>query len=144
MAKAPAATDPAEDPRQVAAQFELVQRELQRMDRRLGALEQALAEAQQALSTVQALAAASGEQSTLVPLGGGVHVHARLDPKAPVLVPVGAGYFTEGPATEVVAALEERVASITKSFREASEDAERLGQAAAALNDRLASYSDSP
>lgn len=143
MAQAPAAgpVEPADDPRQLAAQFDLVQRQLQAVDRRLAQLEQALMEAQQAASTVEALAASSGVQESLVPLGSGVHLRAAVDPAAPVLLPIGAGYYTEGPAAGVTGALQERVASITQAFQQASAEAERLAQTASAINDRLNSLS---
>lgn len=139
MAKAPA--EESDDPRQLAAQFDLIQRELQRMDRRLASLEQALIEAQQAATTVKGLAQTTGIQESLLPIGGGVHVHATIDAAKPVLLPIGAGYFTEDTAENVAGALEERVASITKSFQEASADAQRLAQAAANINERLADAS---
>lgn len=142
VAARPAApADGPEDPRQLAVQFDILQRQLQAADRRLAQLEQALVEAQQAAGTVGALAEAGGTQETLMPLGSGVHVHAKVDPKAPVLLPVGAGYYTEGPAADVAEALKARVEAITRSFQEASADVERMAQAAAAINDRLSSMS---
>ncbi len=138
VAARPAApADAPEDPRQLAVQFDILQRQLQAQDRRLAQLEQALVEAQQAASAVEALAQATAPQDALLPLGSGVHIHARLDPSSPVLLPVGAGYFTEGPAAEVGKALMARVEAITRSFQQASQDAERLAQAAAAINERL-------
>lgn len=128
----------AEDPRQLAAQFDLVQRELQRVDRRIAALEQAMVEAQQAASAVQALAGeAAGEVEALVPLGAGVHVPARIDAGAKVLMPLGAGYYTEDAPGAVAKALAERVEAIGRQFQEASEDAERLAQVGASINERL-------
>jgi prefoldin alpha subunit len=141
LARDAAPQDAPDDPRQLAAQFEFLQRQLQGVDRRLAQLEQALVEAQQAASAVQALAESQGAQEALLPLGSGVHVHAKVDPTAPVLLPIGAGYFTEGPAKEIVAALGARVEAITKSFQETSADAERLAQAAATINSRLESLS---
>jgi len=141
LARDAAPADGPEDPRQLAVQFDILQRQLQATDRRLAQLEGALVEAQQAASTVAALAEASGTQDALMPLGSGVHVHAKVDPKAPVLLPVGAGYFTEGPAADVQAALKARVDAITRSFQETSADAERLAQAAAAINERIESLS---
>lgn len=143
MARAPAVApgEPVDDPRQLAAQFDLIQRQLQSVDRRLAQLEQALVEAQQAASTVQALAEATATQEALLPLGSGVHVRATVDPQAPVLLPIGAGYYTEGPANGVTGALQERVASITQAFQQASAEAERLAQTAAAINEHLNSLS---
>lgn len=133
----------AEDPRQLAAQFDLVQRELQRVDRRLAAVEEALVEAQQAAATVQALAEDGKAMDTLVPLGSGVHVHAKVDGGAPVLMPLGAGYFTEGKAADVAAALAERAKALGEQFQRASADAEQLAQAAAAINERLLQFQQS-
>ena len=137
----PGDPDAASDPRTLAAQFELVQRQLQSLDRRLAGIEEALVEAQQAATTVKALGDAQGEQDTLLPLGSGVHVRARVDASAPILLPVGAGYFTEGPAAEVATALQQRVEALTRAFQDASAEAERLAQTAAAINDRLSSLS---
>lgn len=125
------------DPRQLAAQFDLVQRELQRVDRRLAALEQAMVEAQQAASAVKALSEGSGPLDTLVQLGAGVHVPARIDAGGKVLMPLGAGYYTEDAPAAVADALAARVDAIGRQFQEASEDAERLAQVGASINDRL-------
>jgi prefoldin alpha subunit len=132
----------AEDPRQLAAQMDLVQRELQRVDRHLAALEEALVEAQQAVGAVRHLADDATAQDILLPLGAGVHLHAKVDGAAPVLMPLGAGYFTEGPAASVAEALQERAQALTAQFQQASEDAQRLAQVAAAINDRLSQFQE--
>jgi prefoldin alpha subunit len=123
---------------QLLAQMEVLQREMARMDRRLTAIEGALMEAQRAAATVESMAEQSAEVEALVPIGGGVHVRARLDPKSPVVLPLGAGYATEAPASEVAKALHERVESLAEQFRKASEEAERVTEAAAALNQQIA------
>lgn len=127
------------DPRQVMAQLDLVQRELQRAERRLATLEQAMVEAQQALGTVRHLAEAKSVQNVLLPIGGGLHVRATVDAGQDVLMPIGAGYSTQGKAAEVAQALEERVASIGKAYEEAAQRADELANAAAALNEQLPS-----
>jgi prefoldin alpha subunit len=129
-----------DDPRQLAAQFELVQRELQRMDRRLASLEEALVEAQQAAGALKAMAEADGPQDILLPLGAGIHVPATVDGAAPVLMPLGAGYFTEDKAAEVATALDERVRAIGAQFQEANAQAEQLAQVAAQINERLSQF----
>ncbi len=133
--------DPSERPEQLMAQFELVQRQLTRVDRQLQALEQAMMESQQALATVRHLAESSGKQAMLLPIGGGVHVRAMLDAGQTVLLPIGAGYSTEGKAADVAAALEERLKSIQAQFNAASAEAERLTQTAAAINEHLGQLS---
>lgn len=123
------------------AHLGLLQREMERMDRRMAALEGSLVEAQAAAATVQALAESKGAVEALVPLGGGVHVRARLDAEAHVLLPVGAGYLTESSPAQVAEALRARVEALTKQFRQASEEAERVAQAAQAVNAELGQMS---
>lgn len=139
---------PGEDPRQAMAQREILQRELQRMDRRMAAIEEAMLETQRAIATVRGLAEAQSQpgrpaaQEILVPVGAGVHVAARIEANAAVLLPIGAGYLTEGKPDDVVAALEKRIEGINKSFEAASEQAEQLAHAAAALDERLSEAGD--
>ncbi|MEK6985217.1 MAG: prefoldin subunit alpha [Candidatus Thermoplasmatota archaeon] len=140
MAEAPGE---APRPEQLMAQFDMVQRALARVDRQLAALEQALMESQQALGTVRHLASAAGRQEMLLPIGGGVHVRATVDAGHPVLLPIGASYSTDGAPADVAAALEARLASIQQQFSAASEEASRLSQTAAALNEQLGSLSSS-
>lgn len=129
------------DPRQLAAQMELVQRELARLDRRMEALEQALVETQQGLSTVKFLAESTGPQQVLVSLGAGVQAFATVDASSKLISPIGAGYATEAPASDVAAALEKRLQSIQTEFNRAGAEAQRLSQAAAAMNQELSSLS---
>jgi prefoldin alpha subunit len=119
------------------AQLDMVQRELTRSERRLASLEQAMMEAQQALGTVRHLADSTGTQTVLLPIGGGLHVHAKLEAAQDVLMPIGAGYSTTGKPAEVAKALEERIAAISKAYDEAAARADELANAAAALNDQL-------
>jgi prefoldin alpha subunit len=122
------------------AQLEMIQRELQRAERRLGGLEQAMVETQQALGTVRHLAespAGAAGQAVLVPIGGGLHVRATVDAAQDVLLPIGAGYSTPGKPAEVAKALEERVAALSKAYDEAAQRADELANAAAGLNEQL-------
>src|SRR5688500_6364378 len=130
----------AEDPRQLAAQFELVQRELARVESRLAALQDAMVETQQARSTVEHLANATAASDVFVPVGAGVHVRAAIRQDVAVLMPLGAGYATEAPPRDVATALDERQNAISAQFKAASEEADRLSAAAAALSDRLAAF----
>lgn len=125
------------DPRQLSAQFDLVQRELQRTDRRLQALEDAVVEAQQAVAALRSMAESGKTQQVLLPIGSGVHVHGTVDGGQRALMPLGAGYFTEDTAANVAQALEQRVQSLGQQFQEASDDAERLARVASAINEKL-------
>ena len=123
----------------MAAQLEIVQRELSRLDRRMGALEEALVASQQAVASVRFLAESAGSQEVLVGLGAGVQVKAKIDASTPVLVPIGAGYATEAPAADVVKVLEKRLEAVQEQFRRTSEEANRVAQAGQALNQELES-----
>lgn len=125
------------DPRQLAAQFELVQRELQRMERRLETLQQALIETQQAAAALRELGSRTGTQETLVSIGAGVQVHGSVDVGKKVLVPVGAGYAVEKTFDEAVAALEQRATDVTRTFEKASSDADRLANIANSMQAEL-------
>ena len=127
--------DDAPDPRQLAAQLELVQRELARTQARMEAIEAAMVEANQAAATLRALADTS-ESDVLVPVGAGVHVHARLLKASPV-VPVGAGYAIEASPQAALATLERRIQDITETFNQVAERAEQLGNAGAQLTAML-------
>ncbi|MES2153798.1 MAG: prefoldin subunit alpha [bacterium] len=128
----------ADDPRQLLAQRDIVQVELQRMERRMAAIEEAMMEAQRAIATVRGLAeAGGGTHDLLVPVGAGVHVKAQAKGGATILLPLGAGLLTEGKPEDVIAALEERVKGINRSFDEASEQAEQLTNAAAVIEEKL-------
>lgn len=135
------------DPRQLMAQREIVQRELDRMERRMAAIEEAMLDAQRAAATVRGLQEAGqqpGRPAThdvFLPVGSGVHVEARVDVNAKVLLPIGAGYLTEGLPDEVLAALEKRIEAITRSFEQAASEAEQLANAAAAMDERLGQMS---
>lgn len=136
-APAPAPEPDAPAPEQLMAHMDLLRREMERMDRRMAALEQALVEAQQAAATVQALADQKGAIEALVPIGGGVHVKARIDASAAIILPLGAGYATESSASQVAEALRSRVEAITQQFRQANDEAERIAQAAQAVDEQL-------
>jgi prefoldin alpha subunit len=137
------ADDAPEDPRRLLAQLEIVQRELERAERRMAALEGALMESQQAASTVRGMSERARPADALVPIGGGVHVRARVDGTAKLLLPIGAGYLTDATAAEALPALEARVKSITEQYRATAAEAEQLAQTAAALQQHLESVAGS-
>lgn len=132
----------APDPRQLAAQLELVQRELARTQARLDSIEAAMVEANQAAATLRALADESSTGDLLVPVGAGVHVHARLVKGQPPVVPVGAGYAIEASPQAALATLERRIQDITETFNQAAERAEQLAQAGSQITAMLGGNDD--
>lgn len=116
------------DAQQAMAQFEATQQALQNLEMQLGRIEEQAIELRRALSTLDAV----GDAPALVPIGGGVHVPARLA-DGPVISPIGAGYAAEMSVEEAKAMLEERIQEAESLFRSRSQDAERLAKQARQL-----------
>lgn len=130
-----------EEIQELASRYEVLQRELARLDQRLGALEEGVVEARRAESTLRGLLEREGEQEVLVPIGGGVYLRARVDPSAPLIRPVGAGYATEGGLADAAARMQERAADAQKQYDAARQEAQRVAQAAQETADRLQAHS---
>ncbi len=129
-----------EDPRRLYGQWEALQRELQRIQDRMVGLEQAMMELQQARAAIEALQETGTEGTTdaLVPLGGGIQVSATVDVAKPLLVPLGAGYATEGDADRALAHLKTRMESTSAAYEAASREADKLSNAAQNMANHLA------
>lgn len=130
------------DAEQVAARAEMTQRRLVALDRHLALLEQDLAELQQALATLQGLEGRP-PGAGLVPIGGGVRLHALIDPGADVLLDLGAGYSA---ATDVAGALDRvkaRLEATQAAYRAADHDAARLSAEFNDQRERLAALASS-
>lgn len=118
-----------EDLQRLSMQYEQLQRELQGAERRLAALAQGLEETQRAAATLRGMAEMAGAGESLLPIGAGVFVRARLDPAAPVVLPVGGDYATEGAADEARTALEARAQAIQQAYQDAEAGARRVAEA---------------
>lgn len=116
------------------AEFEAVQQRLRLVDQQLYALEQQLVEQQRALSTLESLEA---DQDALVPIGGGLHVRARLAGDQPVVVPVGAGYAADQDLEAAKKSLQARLAAGSDAMKRTEAEAEQLAQKAQALAAKL-------
>lgn len=127
------------DPQQLAAQLQLLQRELGRLDRRLSALESTMMDVTRAAAAVQYLAEMDGPASLYVDVGGGVQAAVQVDPKAPLLMSLGAGYHTAKAPADVHAELTKRSQTIQEEFQRVSAEAQRVSQAASALNEHISS-----
>lgn len=127
---------PDQDPQQLSLRFEQAQRELQLLDRHLAGLEQMLAELQEAKATLDGL---QGDTplDTLVPIGGGIRIPARIDPTASAFVDLGAGYATEASLAEARSRITDRIQSTESAFRATSQEVEKVARTAQALAQRL-------
>lgn len=117
----------ADDAQQLYAQYQQMQQQLQQVDQRLQQLEQSMMELQQAEHTLEALQAESGVSDVLVPVGGGVHLRARVDPSQEAIVPIGGGYAAEDSLEKAAAALDQRMQETRQQLEQANKDAQRLG-----------------
>ncbi len=119
---------------QAYARVEQIQRDLQQLDRQSGVLEQRLMELHQAKATLEGLQKATAEGlDTLVPIGGGIHVRASIDPRAQVLAPLGGDYATEATLEQALEQLAAEVESTSGVLQRVNARAEELAQAANAM-----------
>ncbi|MGB1697951.1 MAG: prefoldin subunit alpha [Thermoplasmatota archaeon] len=121
------------------AAFQATQRQLQAMDQQLASMESTLSQWNQAVETLSGL---EGEQTGLVPIGGGVRIRATLH-DAPVLLDVGAGYAKELSIAEAKEQLLDQIGTLKANFRTASEDAQMLAERLQSLAQAEAEAEDS-
>ena len=100
-------------------QFELLSQQMQM-------IETARAESLASIEALEALAAADGEVSTLLMLGGGVSVRATVTDTKNMLVGIGAGVTVEKSAGDAVAFLRDRLTEMDASGKRLSESLGKL------------------
>jgi len=122
------------DPERMGLELEAIQQRLRRVESQSMSLEADLQETRRALSTLESLTA---DQDALVPIGGGLHVRARLHGDAPIVVPIGAGYAADQDLDAAKATLQERLEATTRFLQETEAEADRLAQQGQALMARL-------
>lgn len=117
------------DVEQLSAQYEQIQRQLQALERHLAELEQSVKETRSALETLKGLQDGDAAD-TLVSIGGGVRLPARVDPAEPVMVALGNGYHAQRSIADARQDLQARLERTEAAHSSASQDAEKLaGQA---------------
>lgn len=121
------------------AAFQATQRQLQAMDQQLASMESTLSQWNQAVETLSGL---EGEQTGLVPIGGGVRIRATLH-DAPVLLDVGAGYAKELSVADAKEQLLDQIGKLKVTFKSASEDAQMLADRLQSLAQAEAETEDS-
>lgn len=109
-----------------AAQYEQIQQRLQGLDQHLSRLEQALREIDLAKSTLSGLT--DGDQETLVPIGGGIRLHAAVDGSKPVFMDLGSGTTVETTAATALERLQARRESTQGAYQAADQEADRLAR----------------
>ena len=111
-------------------QFELLSQQLR-------FIESARAESLASIEALEALAAADGEVSTLLTLGGGVSVRATVADTKKMLVGIGAGVTVEKSTEETVSFLRDRITEMDPSGKRLTESLGKLQSQMAAVEQRM-------
>ena len=111
-------------------QFELLSQQLR-------FIESARAESLASIEALETLAAADGEVSTLLSLGGGVSVRATVLDTKKMLVGIGAGVTVEKSTEEAVSFLRDRITEMDASGKRLSESLGKLQSQMAAVEQRM-------
>ena len=111
-------------------QFELLSQQLR-------FIESARAESLASIEALETLAAADGEVSTLLSLGGGVSVRATVLDTKKMLVGIGAGVTVEKSTEEAVSFLRDRNTEMDASGKRLSESLGKLQSQMAAVEQRM-------
>ena len=111
-------------------QFELLSQQLR-------FIESARAESLASIEALETLAAADGEVSTLLSLGGGVSVRATVADTKKMLVGIGAGVTVEKSTEEAVSFLRDRITEMDASGKRLSESLGKLQSQMAAVEQRM-------
>ncbi len=125
------------DGQDLMAQFEAVQQALQQVDAQLGRIEEQAIDLRRAIATLEALEENAGDQETLVPIGGGVHVRARVSSDRAVVNPIGRGYAADVDLATAKAALEARSKEAEGLLQQKSQEAQRLATTAQRIAQQL-------
>ncbi len=100
-------------------------------------IESARAEALASIESLEALAAADGEVSTLLNLGGGVSVRATVADTKKMLVGIGAGVTVEKSTEEALSFLRDRITEMDASGKRLSESLGKLQSQMSAVEQRM-------
>ena len=100
-------------------------------------IETARAESLASIEALEALAAADGEVSTLLGLGGGVSVRATVVDSKKMLVGIGAGVTVEKSTEEAISFLRDRIPEMDASGKRLSESLGKLQSQMAAVEQRM-------
>ena len=100
-------------------------------------IETARAESLASIEALEALAAADGEVSTLLGLGGGVSVRATVVDSKKMLVGIGAGVTVEKSTEEAISFLRDRITEMDASGKRLSESLGKLQSQMAAVEQRM-------
>ncbi|MDO5843766.1 MAG: prefoldin subunit alpha [Methanocorpusculum sp.] len=111
-------------------QFEL-------MSQQLRFIETARAEALASVDAIEAVSSSKGEVDSLLNLGGGVSVRAKVTDTKRMIVGIGAGVSVEKSAEDAVSYLKDRVTEMDASAKRLAESLGKLEQQVGAVQKRM-------
>ncbi len=123
------------DQQELMTRFEMLQQALSSIDGQLARIEQQVVDLQQAEATLEAMSEA-GDQATLVPIGGGLHVRAKLV-GGPVVTPVGRSYAADMDLDAAKEHLADRLEEAQKLMQQKTQEAETLAAQARSIAAKL-------
>ncbi|MDO5845423.1 MAG: prefoldin subunit alpha [Methanocorpusculum sp.] len=100
-------------------------------------IEAAKGEAYASIESLEALNAADGEVTALLPLGGGVSVQATVRDAKTTLVGIGAGVSVEKSSEGAIAFLRDRITEMDASGKRLSESLGKLQEQMRAVEQRM-------
>lgn len=96
------------DPRQLMLQHREFQRRAESIQQQINMVTLSTQDCQRAIDTLEDLEKENSEISTMVPIGSGSYVYAKLDNLDKIIVNIGAGISIEKPVTEAKEFLQKR------------------------------------
>lgn len=107
------------------------------MSQQLRFIETARAEALASIDAIEAFSASEGDVESLLSLGGGVSVRAKVTDTKKMIVGIGAGVSVEKSAEDSVSYLKDRITEMDASAKRLAESLGKLEQQVNAVRKRM-------
>lgn len=104
-------------------EYEMVQRQLQAIDRQMGNIEAQLQDANRAKLTLAALQEGS---EVLLPIGAGIHVPAIAGSLDQLVIPIGGDYLAQGTVAQAIEKLDGHMQQLQAAQSELRKGAQEL------------------
>lgn len=130
-----------QEAQQLQAYMDEYSQQFEIMSQQLRFIESARAEALTSIETVEGIAGVGGEADTLLNLGGGVFVRARVTDSQKMLVGIGAGVSVEKSPEDAVSYLKDRITEMDASAKRLAESLTKLSEQITAVQKRMGEIS---
>ncbi|HJJ42352.1 MAG TPA: prefoldin subunit alpha [Methanocorpusculum sp.] len=107
------------------------------MTQQMRFVETAKAEASASIETIQAISSAGGAVETLLALGGGVSVRAKIADVKNILVGIGADVTVEKSAEDTIEFLKNRITEMDASSKRLAESLGKLNEQISSIQKRM-------